>query len=149
VTSSTVDIVFMTGTHYLNALDAATGALRWRVETDDWTSTPAIAYDRVFLAESDGFRVFDTAGNFIRHGTLQTNTHASPFVSDGVLYLTGTGELAAFDAVGDQGCPAPAGPCTPIWTSPPSLSSLSSPIENVGTVYAGGDDDALHAFTPS
>lgn len=102
-------LVYIGGDNALNALDAATGAIRWRVRMPYNTSvqgTPVVSKGIVYFV-GDGAYAVDAATGAVRWhnvlGSNPSNWFAGPALRDGGLYLvrvdgSGRGTLYALDA---------------------------------------------------
>jgi outer membrane protein assembly factor BamB len=138
-------VLFGSYDNSLYALDAGTGALAWKVETESYVhATPAVAGDRVLVAGCDGYlravRVADGAD--AGKVALGGYTAASPAVAGGRAYVgTFQNELIAVDLAelavawrfkdGDREFP---------FYASPAVSSL---------VVVGGRDKRVRAIDPA
>jgi outer membrane protein assembly factor BamB len=152
-------VIVGAGDGFVYALDAATGATRWRARTEGRVrDTPAIAGNRVFVGSFDG-RVYafdlatgkqqwryDTEGATLRSGNYgfdRRSIQSSPAVANGVVFVGARdGLLYALDAN--------AG--TPRWKYDHKISwVIGSPAVVDGMVYVGSSDahflQALDAAT--
>ena len=101
-------IYFGTGDGFLVAIDAATGAERWRLQPSPTTKrvhNPAIANGRVYVGtEGGGYFAIDTATHTVAwNGDLQGDDTGTASVAGGLAFIgtpidTPTGRLRAFDA---------------------------------------------------
>jgi len=88
---------------FIYALDAASGALRWRYDHKiSWIITsPAVSEGVVYAGSSDAHFVqaLDTTGKELWRSETEGIVWASPAVADGMVYAPdGTGRVYAFDA---------------------------------------------------
>jgi hypothetical protein len=70
-------------------------------------------------------------------------------VANGVLYVTSADRhVAAYDAIGSDGCSGSPRVCVPLWTSTLSGTPTAPAIAS-GVLYAASDgDNILHAYEP-
>jgi outer membrane protein assembly factor BamB len=126
--------------HSLFALNATTGNKIWSYITGaDVTSSPAVAYGRVYFTSHDGnvYALNASTGTQIWNAT--GGSSSSPSVGSGAVYIGDSYMILAFNA--STG--------TKIWnyTFPPiDFYMPSSPAISGGVVYAG-NGHALYAFS--
>jgi hypothetical protein len=141
-------VLFGSGDGHLYAVDAATGAARWRVATGGRVrSSPAVAGGRVFVGSMDGtlYAVglrtgrlvwqFDTEGHTLesaKFGFDRRTIQSSPAVVDGRVFVGARdGHLYALDA----------GTGRLLWKVDHDRSwVITSPAVAGGLVYAGSSD---------
>jgi len=138
VTGGTVYIGSDDGT--VEALDAATGSLRWTYTTGSYdVSGPAVAGGTVYVGGDDGtVHALDAATGRLRwtHATADA-TEGSPAVAGGTVYVGGDdGMVHALDAATGR----------LRWTYTTGSSVESSPAAAGGTVYVGSDDGKVYAL---
>ena len=128
--------------HYLYALDAKTGKLRWRFLADDeLNSAPAYGYDTVYVG-SDGGRLFAVAA---KSGRLRWQAeairreyfYATPAVAYGRVFIANTdGTVYAFGAkTGNL-----------LWAQRAGTYVYTAPAVWDKTVYVGSYDGNVYAF---
>jgi outer membrane protein assembly factor BamB len=128
------------GDHFVYALDAATGAVRWAYPTGNWIySSPAVVDGTVYIGSYDHFvYALDAATGAVRwtHRTGDWVT-SSPAVVDGVLYIGSKDHLVyALDAA--------TGAVR--WTHRTGAPIVSRPAVVDGVVYVGSEDHFLYAL---
>ncbi len=89
------------------AVDAASGRERWTLSLPNPpVGAPTLAAGRLYIPQLSGRLLIVDASSgrpIIETPVVATSFTTSPMVADGVVYLFGTGELVAFDAVsGDR-----------------------------------------------
>ncbi len=135
--------------HYLYALNAATGALRWRFNCsgsqphDGLSSSPVVANNVVYVTAYDGnvFAINTQTGEKIwNHTTARmSSTFASPAYSNGVIYQAADKALYALNAsTGNE-----------LWQFTSTAQIQACPAVAAGAVYIGGNDGILYAFNAS
>jgi outer membrane protein assembly factor BamB len=68
-------------------------------------------------------------------------------VAGGIVYVSSSGRLSAFDAAGVRNCSGSPKSCAPLWTASSNDGSYySSPAVATGVVYVGSGDGSLSAF---
>jgi eukaryotic-like serine/threonine-protein kinase len=125
------------------ALDAATGALRWKFDHEiSWVvASAALDAGKSFVGSSDGhfFHCMDVAsGKELWRFATPSNALSSPALSDGVVVFGCLdGNVFALDAAtgGER------------WRFRTGDSVVSSPAVANGVVYVGSDDGALYALS--
>lgn len=124
---------------HMNALNAASGAIRWRHATDaELFNVPVVAGDAVYFGASDDvFYALDAAsGDLLWRMESGNILGAHPTVVEGVVYLgTQAGYLYALDAAGGE----------KLWRFNAD-GSLSSPAVVEGVVYVGSTDGFVYAL---
>jgi outer membrane protein assembly factor BamB len=135
-------LVVASGPTGLVAVDAETGAERWRVEQPVSASSPLVQDGRVYVGTGEGVKAFDaaTGDELWRFLTGETavpdnpppdSVDASPVLADGVLYTGegGYGGLYALDpATGKE-----------LWHVDTHGATWVGPAVANGTVYIGSD----------
>jgi outer membrane protein assembly factor BamB len=135
--------------HYLYALDAATGALRWRYNcngsqpNDSLSASPVVANNVVYVTAYDGnvYAIDTQTGEKIwNHTTARlSSTFASPAYSNGVIYQAADKALYALNAsTGDE-----------LWQFTSTQQIQACPAVAAGVVYIGGNDGILYALNAS
>lgn len=125
---------------YLYALDAATGAQKWRSATSDSIgSSPTVSNGIVYVGSYDGkLYAFDAVtGTQKWKASTAARIGSSPAVSNGIVYIGSFDKkLYAFDAA--TGAPK--------WSTATGGRVWSSPTVSNGTVYVGSFDKKLYAM---
>ncbi len=130
--------------HFLYAVDAATGALRWKFEAGSWIeSSPAVVNNTVYVGSNDGklYALAADSGKKLWEYSTHFVVRSSPAVAGSKVYFGSNDySLHAVDtATGKQA-----------WSVNTGTDVLSSPVVSDGIVYVGtGEDyfymvDALH-----
>lgn len=112
-------VVYYSGGDRILALDAVTGAMKWRFpEDEELTSvvrtSPAVADGRVFFGTTDGklHAISADKGKVIWTFDTRSSITASPTVSEGVVYFgSADGRLWALDCASGNELPAWKGGC--------------------------------------
>ncbi len=129
--------------HWLYAVDAVTGSLRWRAATGgSITAGPAVSDAVVYVGSQDGeLHAFDAVtGTETWSTSLGTLVDVSPLVSAGTVYVGGNdGVLYALDAA--TGATKWAAGTGRMIQFPPAVSS--------NLVYVGSNGGTLSAFSAS
>lgn len=124
------------------AIDAATGATRWRIaartDGDGW-GPAAVAGGLVFACDRHGLHAFDAATGEARW-QAQAPKGSAPAVADGVVYVGGASLLAFDAATGAQ-----RWNFLPQDTPSGAAGYLSTPAVADGVVYAGTGTHRLYA----
>ena len=127
---------------FLYALDAATGAQRWRFDHKvSWVNTsPAVSDGLVYAASSDGrfIQAVDAATGAERwRATTNVAVWTSPVVGSDFLYVNDDGGtvLALDKKTGAE-----------IWRCRLGQHGYSSPVVQDGRLYVGNDDGAVYAL---
>lgn len=135
--------------HYLYALNAATGTLKWKFlcsgseSYDGLSASPVVVNGTVYVTSYDG-NVYalnaQTGERIWNHTTAHlSSTIASPSYSNGVIYQSADKKLFALNAsTGDE-----------LWQFMSTLHIQSSPAVAAGVVYIGGNDGILSALNAS
>lgn len=131
------------------------------------STAPAVANGIVYVDNPlSGLYAFDATGttNCSANATGKTcaplwnapsvrGTGGAPAVANGVVYYSGSGTLAAFDATAATNCPGTGAvkTCTraPLWTSVPLASGgalTSSPTVANGVVYVSSSNGGIYAY---
>jgi outer membrane protein assembly factor BamB len=141
VSGDTLYVGNFTGSFYLFALDANTGARKWRSATGgylDW-NTPAVVGSSVFVASVDGEAyAYDAAtGTQQWQVTLPNLVEAAPAVANGIVYVgTYDGNLYALDAAtGDR-----------MWRGRTTNLIAGTACVANDVVYVGSTDNHVYAF---
>ncbi len=124
---------------HMNALNAASGAVRWRYATGtEVFNVPVIAGGAVYFGASDDFfyALDASGGNLLWRLELGKVLGTHPTVVEGIVYLgTRDGNLFALDAGdGEQ-----------LWLFAAD-GSLSTPTVAEGVIYVGSTDGFLYAL---
>ena len=125
---------------FLYALDAATGARRWRFDHKvSWVnSSPAVVDGVVFVGSSDGrfLQAVDSTGKELWRATTDNLVWSSPAVAGSVVYFgDGTGRLHAVDRRTG----------TERWAFRTGSSVYSSPAVSGEYVVVGSTDGSVYA----
>jgi outer membrane protein assembly factor BamB len=132
----------------LTALNATTGALRWRnllYKPCNFSAAGYVAVDatHAYLATSndDVLEIDAATGHVVWKTHLPGVAFAAgywsrPVLADGVLWITGSDELWALDAASGRKMLAA-----------PTTGAFGEPVVWDGWVYTAEADDALHAYT--
>jgi len=129
------------------------GTLKDRYRLNGTISSPAVAYDKIYVGSKDGklyCLTFNSSGKFEVLWTFQANgkIDSSPAVADGVVYFatnTGEGTLYAVDASNGY----------ELWhyrLLPPQntwWNIMSSPFISNGKLYIGADSGYVYCFNSS
>jgi outer membrane protein assembly factor BamB len=131
---------------WVYCLNAENGSVLWRYQTNDYIkSTPAVAYDKVYVGSDDTYLYCLNADNGSRIWRFETlaAVDSSPAVADGKVYF-GSG-LSGGLIDGHVYCVnAETGDL--IWSYATSGPVRSSPAIVNGTVFIGSYDCIMYAF---
>jgi outer membrane protein assembly factor BamB len=129
----------------------------WTAATGGPLGAPTL-YNRVVYVNSDHLYAFDAAGVTNCGGTPKTcaplwtsigspyqGANAPPAVTNGVAYVTGFGELVAFDAAGVTKCSGTPKTCVPLGWGPDD-GAVGSPAVANGIVYVHLGSGYIAAF---
>lgn len=136
-------VVFGARDGFLYALDAKTGALRWRT-THDGSSW-------ILSTATDGKTLYVGSGSalIVQAADLRTGAERWRFATNGAVFaslaLAGDTVLASDFTGRLQGLRASDGALR--WSFPMGGRSLSAPYARDGIVYCGSDDGVLYAFS--
>jgi len=123
----------------------------WTAFTGPTSSSPVVAKGIVYLVGSSQVYAFDAAGNTNCSGSPQKTcaplwtavpsggvaADTSLAVANGLLYVVGLSELAAYDASGNTNCSGNPKICTPVWVSNQidNASTQTTPAIANGVLY--------------
>ena len=129
------------GADYMYALDATTGAVKWKFFLNPATimAAPLVDNGVVYIgSENDSLYALDAATGGVKWSAKADNTLAlsTPTISNGSLYIGAeSGSLFAFDAATG----------TQQWKALPGASVYDQPFVYNNTVYVTADDGNLYA----
>ena len=132
------------GTDYpgiVYALDEATGFVRWIFEAStpcNFTSSPAVAYNRVFIGSSSGYiyALHQINGMQVWNNSLSTPITSSPAVENNMLFIGGSnGVLYALNATDGN----------LLWEFPTGGPITSTPAVADNMVFVGSSDGKVYA----
>jgi outer membrane protein assembly factor BamB len=126
--------------YYLYAIDASTGAVRWKFQAGSYVdSSPVVADNTVYFGSNDGklYALNATTGQKLWDFRTQYAVRSSVAVADGKVYFGADDyNVYALDTVtGKQ-----------IWTSPTENEIESNPTVADGLLYIGSADDNFYAL---
>ena len=134
---------------YLYALNAATGALKWKLNgggiypSDGMSPSPIVVNGVVYTSCYDGnvYALDAASGNVIwNHTTTKLQSiFASPTFSNGILYISAGSGVFALNA----------GNGVELWHFTVTYPIQASPTVAAGVVYVGGNDGNLYALDSS
>jgi outer membrane protein assembly factor BamB/prenyltransferase beta subunit len=141
------NLVFLAASNMFYAIDLSDGGIVWSKKLEGAMSTPAVAFDRVYVGTADGEIVCMNAstGDVIWVYRSNGKIDSSPAYSDNVVYFatnTKNGTIYALNASNGE----------LIWKytlNPPAESYyniMSSPFIYDGRLYIGADDGKLRCF---
>ena len=139
------------GSHDRNcyALDAVTGALRWRFDTGSWVRrTPAVSNGVVFLASENGNAYAVGAENGEQRWQREVGQSATPVVAGGLMYLV---QMVLGSARNDPSrlTALDTGTGEVRWQRTLPHGAASAPAVADGVVYVQGATAQLSAFQAS
>ncbi|MCQ8904018.1 MAG: cobaltochelatase subunit CobN [Methanothrix sp.] len=137
------DIAFVVTDRAILALNASTGQITWQREINGTTSTPSIAFNRVYVGTDDRPRgrmiCLDTNGSLLWEREVNGPVRSSPIFLDGRIYFgTNTDEGTVYALNASDG--------SVVWTYPVKQYIMSSPSASDGALFIGSDDGRLYAF---
>ena len=132
------DVAYVPAGEELVSVDAATGDVRWRAETNGRvTTTPAVA-DGVVVGGTNGVTAFETADGRRRWHADFGPTRSSPAVRDGLVVVGGDDGVVRALSLAEG---------TERWRVETGGSVLSSPALATDTAVVGSDDGVVRALT--
>jgi len=130
--------------HYVYAINASTGGLRWRYQTGGLVlSSPAVANGVVYVGSADGYlyALRSSDGTLIWRYYTGADNDTLPAVANGVVYFGDYGDSYVYALNASNG--------SLLWRYQTG-GVINSPLEIVnGVIYVGSYDDYVYALNAS
>ena len=134
----------------LVALDASSGAIKWRGSVGAAINAPPALHDQLYVGAADGtLTAFNPAGcgaatcSPLWHGTTGSAITVQPAIANGVVFTgSSDGGVHAFAAIG-----CGTATCTPLWSATTGSAITGAPAVSLGSLFVGTNDGRLIAYS--